>query len=151
MAEDGILGGDGEVAEHGQVAAARQAVAAHHGDGGFGDVPEVLVHLADAAGGGDGVAHGPVVGTLWEAGVIAAADDVIAGGKGFIGAGEDDGENGGVGVGLIEGGEDVVEELVIEGIALIGPVEGDAGELPAQDFVGDGLVRHGLASCQMAP
>jgi hypothetical protein len=146
VGEHGVVAGDNEVADPGEHEAAGDALALDLGDGGLGDVAPAAAHAeVDLLFDGH-VAFGALFVELApgaDGGVAgegrAAAAEVVTGGEVGAGAGEDDDLDRLVGGGLIEGGVQVVGELVVLGVAGFGAVLGDAGNAGGRDFVDDGF------------
>ena len=134
LAELGVVGGDDEVAHHRQLATPAQGKTAdrrnhrfaHRADGFPVAGDEILcVHIGKVVAG-----HGTNVGPS---------------GKGFFAAGDDHAANGGVGVIGLERGAQLVHQLAVQGIELLGPVEGDHPDLVGVGGGLDGLVGHGVS------
>jgi hypothetical protein len=133
LAKLGVVGGDDEVAHHGQLAAATQRKAADGGDHGFANVANgfpvagdvvAFVHIGKAVGG-----HGANVGT---------------GGKGFFATSDDHAADVVLRVKALQGLTQLGHELVVERVELLGAVEGDnAHGAFGADL--DAFVCHGLS------
>ena len=124
------LGGDAQVAAGGDGGAAAGAGAGDGGDGGDAAGFEDGEDAVDALLVADGVGGG------FE---LAELADIGAGGERFLaGAGDDEGAEGGVGVGALDGGDQAVVHGPGQGVALGRAVEGDpadaVGRLPEQFF-----------------
>ena len=120
LAEAGVVGGDGEVADDVKDVTASDGVSGDHGDDGFGEGADFLLEVEDVEA-GDAV-FSDVAG-------VATDLLVAAGAEGFFAfAGEDDDADGGVFVGEVEGGKELADGLRAEGVADFGPVDGDFGD-----------------------
>src|SRR6185312_2513048 len=76
---------------------------------------------------------------------VGPGREVGAGAEGAAGAGHDDGTDIVVTIGPVEGGDHLLLHGGVEGVGLVGPVQGDRQNLLG-DLVFDGLIRHRDAS-----
>ena len=116
LAKSGLGTSIHDVAHHGELAAAAEGVAIDGHDQGLLEESHELGPVLDeviAVGG----AKGQVLHLL----------DVCTGGEGALGAGEDDGANGLVGLVVAEGGVELEDEGRAEGIEGLGAVQLDCG------------------------
>jgi hypothetical protein len=128
LAEAGVLGGDGQVADDVQDVAAADGDAVDRGDDGLGDVADETVEgldLEEAALGGAVVA-----GFLALFLVAAGAEGLVAG------AGQGDDADLAVGPGALEAENEFVDGAAPEGVEAVGPVDRDPGQ-PVVDFIED--------------
>src|SRR5581483_6420756 len=138
MPEQGILAGEDDVAVADELGAPGKAIAVDLGDGGFGQRPQPLPSLdrtmKSEAVGGDGEAGAGLLGAL----------EVVAGGEGASGAADDHHARVGVRHVLVHHQIQLMEELLREGVELLGTVEGQP-----DDFVLDFLVDEGFVSSHL--
>jgi hypothetical protein len=111
LAELRVVGGDDEVAHHGQLATAAEREPAHGRDHRFADLPDGFPVARDVV-------------ALVDVGKAVARHraDVGAGGEGLLAAGDDHAANGVVGVEGLERGAELVHQLVVERIELLGAI-----------------------------
>jgi hypothetical protein len=124
----GVVGRDDEVAHHGQLAAAAQGKAADGRD-------HRLAHAADLLP----VAGDVVLVVDVGEGVGGHGADVGAGGKRLFAAGQDDAADAVVGVKAFERLAQLIHELVVQGVELLGPVQGDDAHFEAFRAFGAGF------------
>ncbi len=129
-----VFGGDHEVGHHRQFAAAREAVAVNLRDGHLRHAEEVHVNVGDLLHARANAHEQPpalVVDCLVAAnhriGAAAGGREVVPGAEGAPGAADDDHAAGVIGFEVVEGVVPLVEQLLGEGVHLLGTVEGDAG------------------------
>ena len=65
---------------------------------------------------------------------------IVAGAKGLAGAGEDDRPRRGIGIGIVEGARDIVDQLPIHGVEAVGPVERDRPDAFGAELAQDGVI-----------
>ena len=117
LAELGAVGGDDHVAHHGDLAAAAQGVAGDRGDRRLAGLGQALPAL------GDEVALVDV-----HVGLVLHLLDVGAGGEGLLGAGHDDGADLIVGLQVVEGRGQLVDQGGAERVQRLRPVERDQAD-----------------------
>jgi hypothetical protein len=134
LAELRVVGGDHEVAHHGQFAAATQREAGHGRDHGLADRADGFpvagdeVFLVDV---GEGeFRHGRNVGT---------------GGKGFFAAGDDHAADGLIGVEGLQCGTEFVHQGAVERVECLRPVQRDDADFFGLDTHLDQFISHGLS------
>lgn len=119
LTELGGLGGDDDVAHHGELAAAAQGVPGDRGDDGLGDAGDV----------------GPVLEHVGHVGVDEGVGghllDVSPRREGLLGARDDDGAHVVVGVEGPRGVDEVVEQPVAERVESLGAVQRDEASATA--------------------
>ena len=128
LSEDGVFGGDGEVAEEVEDVSAADGDAVDGGDDGFGDVADDAVEGFDFE---ESAVGGAVVAGFHALFLVAA------GAEGFVsGAGEGDGADVVAAPGVFEGFDEFVDGAGAECVVAVGSVDGDPGEAVVY-FVGD--------------
>jgi hypothetical protein len=120
LAELGVIGGDDEVAHHGQLATAAQGEAADGGD-------HWLAHAANLLP----IARDEIV--LVNIGVIGCGHgaNICAGGKGFFAAGDDHAADAVIRIEGLERRAQLVHQLVVQCVELLGAVQPNHTDLPA--------------------
>ncbi len=127
-AEARHVGGHAQVAVESELAAARDGVAVHHGDGGVSRALDAAEHLDDAALGIGSLGTSPRLHLL----------EIHARAEGGAGATDHDHADVAMGVQLLKTLAERGEQGAVHGIALAGAVEGDGGDATvhrAEDFV----------------
>src|ERR671914_2859073 len=132
LAEAGVVGGDREVADHVQDVPTADRVAGDHGDDRLGRAAHLHVQVCHVETPNLGAA-GHVAGVAAHALVAAGAE------REWAVAGEDDDTDVGVLARALERVGHLDQGLGPEGVAHLGPVDGDLGD-PACQFVADVLV-----------
>ncbi len=135
VADPGRAGDEREVAAEEELEAARRGDAVDerdHGDGQAPEPPERVVEVGDEPGERDRVAlEGHVAG------------EVTAGAERPAGASDEHAADRGVGGDVVEGRVERVEQLVVDGVELLGPVQAQHRGAPGAVVVqGDGLEEH---------
>ena len=122
-----VLGDVDEIAARRELAAPGQAVAVHLGDDGLGEVPDPEPAVDDVARPLSRAARRVV--RLVD-GIVRA--EIVARAEGRSRAPKHGDLHGGIGVGLLERGEDRAAQLVVERVALLGPVHREAPDAGAR-------------------
>ena len=125
VAHLGVLGHVDEVATGGQLAAAGQAVAVHLRDHRLGQVPDPHPRLGDVAG----PVPLPGCGEVRHLEALVPAAQVVAGREAGAGASHDRHPHLVVEVVGLERVDEVAAQRVVERVALLGAVEGDAPDV----------------------
>ncbi len=126
VAERGALGGDDDVGAEHHVGAAADAPALHRRDGRLGRVPELHVGVDEArdhAEIGDRVPHAPAFSLLGLR--LGRPVEAVARAEGGTLGAEQDDTDGGVGVGLVDGGPQLVAQRRGDRVVLGGPRQHD--------------------------
>ena len=118
LAEDGLVGGDREVADGGEHVAAADGIARHPADHGLGHVADQRLQLLDRHAVGAAAVVVAVVHRL----VAAGAEGAVAG------AGQHDDADVSVPAGLEEGLDQLLDGVRAEGVHHLGAVDGDGGD-----------------------
>ena len=130
LAEPGIVGGQDEVAHHGEFAAAAQGIAGHRRD-------HRLAALADPVPGRD-----EVVDIALRVGQALHLGDVGAGRESLVRAGDDDRADCRIPLEDVERAVDLGDELAVQRVQGLWPVERDQADL-APDLDEDGFIGRG--------
>src|SRR5206468_6060568 len=118
LAKSGVVGGDDEVAHHGQLAAAAQRKTADGRYHRLADAADLLPVAADVV----------LVVDIGKA-VLRHGANVGAGREGFFAAGQDDAVGAVISFHGLERGGQFVHQLVVERIVVFGPALGHDGQL----------------------
>ena len=120
LAEDGVLGGDGQVADDVQHVAAADGVAVDEGDDDDGQRADEPLQVEDVEAGG--AVRGDVAALALDGHVAAGAEGRVAG------AGEEHHADRGVVADVPEGVDELAHGLRPEGVADVLAVDGDLGD-----------------------
>ena len=149
LGEDRVFGGDGDVGVEGQPTAAAHGPAAHRADHRFGhfeDAHQVHVVVGPVVHQIGGAHAGlNTVGPFDIAAPAAAGRLIEAGTKGASGAGDDDGADLRIGLGLVQGVVKLFEHRPGDGVERFGPIQCNqhaAAFLLVNDFF---VVRHSVS------